>query len=94
MVNMSLVMEAALQEIFTGLAIASDSTSKQETHLTMDKNNQEQQKLLSSKSIALTGLAALALAPFTGGASLGVWGCHVGVWSAIDAHNESKNVDA
>lgn len=50
--------------------------------------------MCSSKSIALSGLVALALAPVTGGSSLGIWACHVGVGSAIDAHNENKQVNA
>ncbi len=58
--------------------------------LTMTNNNQGQKKMLSSKSIAVSGLVALALAPVTGGSSLGIWACHVCVGSAVDAHNESK----
>ena len=56
----------------------------------MTTNNQAQ-KNLSSKTIALSGLGALALAPFTGGASLGIWACHIGVAAAVDAHNEEQS---
>lgn len=46
---------------------------------------------LNSKTIAISGLAALALAPLTGGSSLGIWACHVAIGSAVDAHEEGKN---
>ena len=56
----------------------------------MTNTNQDQEKVLSSKSIAFSGLLALALAPVTGGSSVGIWACHIGVGSAIDAHSKSK----
>ena len=61
------------------------------SHNIMSNTNQEPQSMLSPKSIALTGLFALVLAPITGGSSVGVWACHVGVGSAIDSYNKTKS---
>ena len=51
----------------------------------MSNNTNNNGHMMDPGAVALTGLGALVLAPFTGGSSLGIWACHVGCYAAHDA---------